>query len=87
MVGEWKIIIAPIAEKRIAKISNPDKQRILTSIDELHSGLDGDLKPLKGREEWRLRVGDWRILLDIDIKARLILVKYVDSRGGIYKKS
>ena len=86
MVKEWTIIIAPIAEKRISKIPNPDKRRILTTIDELHSGLSGDLKPLKGREEWRLRVGNWRILLDIDIQALLILVKYVDSRGGVYKK-
>ena len=86
MVGEWKIIIAPIAEKRIHKIPNPDKRRILTAIDKLHAGLSGDLKPMKMREEWRLRVGDWRILLDIDIGARLILVKYIDSRGNVYKK-
>ena len=86
MVGEWKIIIAPIAEKRISKIPNPDKRRILTAINELHSGLSGNLKPLKGREEWRLRVGGWRVLLDIDIEARLILVKYVDPRGDVYKK-
>ena len=85
MVGEWEIIIAPIAEKRISKIPNPDKRRILTAIDELYSGLSGDLKPLKGREEWRLRVGGWRILLDVDIEAQLILVKYIDSRGGVYK--
>ena len=87
MVEEWKIIIAPIAEKRISNIPNPDKQRILTAIDKFYSGLSGDLKPLKGRNEWRLRVGGWRILLDIDIKACLILVKYIDSRGGVYKKS
>ena len=86
MVEEWKIIIAPIAEKRISKIPNPDKRRILTAINELYAGLSGDLKPLKNREEWRLRVGDWRILLDIDIEARFILVKYIDSRGGVYKK-
>ena len=86
MVEEWKIVIAPIAEKCIFMIPNPDKRRILAAINKLYAGLSGDLKPLQGREGWRLRVGDWRILLDIDIEARLILVKYIDSRGGVYKK-
>lgn len=83
---EWNIVIAPIAEKRIAKIPDPDRRRILGAIGALYSGLTGDIKPLKGRGEWRLRVGGWRVLMDIDIPARLILVKYVDSRGDIYKK-
>ena len=86
MVDDWKIIIAPVAEKRIVNIPNPDKQRILSAINALYSGLSGDLKPLKGRDEWRLRVGRWRILMDIDINAHLIMVKYVDSRGNVYKK-
>jgi len=85
VVEEWKITIAPIAEKRISQIPNPDKRRILTSIDKLHSGLSGDLKPMKSREEWRLRIGAWRVLLDVDIKARSIIVKYIDSRGDVYK--
>jgi mRNA interferase RelE/StbE len=87
MADDWRIIIAPVAEKRIEKIPNPDKRRILNAIDALYSGLSGDLKPLKGQHEneWRLRVGGWRVLMDIDITARLIVVKYVDPRGGIYK--
>ena len=86
MVEEWNIIIAPIAEKRIAKIPNPEKRRILAAINALYSGLSGDLKPLKGQEGWRLRIGGWRVIMDIDINAHLIMVKYVDSRGDVYKK-
>ncbi|MDL2264230.1 type II toxin-antitoxin system RelE/ParE family toxin [Synergistaceae bacterium OttesenSCG-928-I11] len=86
MVNPWEITIAPIAEKRIDKIPNPDKRRILEAIHKLYAGLSGDLKPLKGRDEWRLRVGDWRILMAVDIEAQLILIKYVESRGDVYKK-
>lgn len=37
MVEKWKIVVAPIAEKRIFKIPNPDKRRMLTTINELHN--------------------------------------------------
>ena len=86
MVEKWTIVIAPVAEKRISKIPNPDKRRILTAVGELYNGLSGDLIPLKGRDDWRLRVGNWRILMDVDIENRLIIVKYVDSRGDVYKQ-
>ena len=81
----WTIIISPIAEKRISKIPNPDRRRILEGIKALYDGLSGDLKPLHGKGGWRLRIGGWRVLMDLDIDSRVILIKYVGSRGDIYK--
>ena len=85
MVENWKIIIAPETAKRLGRIPNPDRRRILTAIDALHSGLSGDIKLMKGREEWRLRVGGWRILLDIREEKKTIYVLSVGSRGDVYK--
>ena len=81
----WEVRFTSTAEKRIVKIPEPDKRRILLSIARLHEGPVGDIKPLKGRDEWRLRVGRWRVLLSIDMFAQVILVKYVDVRGDVYK--
>jgi mRNA interferase RelE/StbE len=39
-----------------------------------------------GREGWRLRVGDWRVLLDIDENARTIKVLRVLPRGRAYER-
>ena len=82
---DWKVIVAPVAKKRILKIPDPDRKRILAAVDALHSGLSGDIRPLTGREEWRLRVGGWRILLNVDIPSRLVVLLLVDSRGDVYK--
>ena len=82
---EWEIIIAPVAKKRLAKIPQPDRRRILTAIAQLHDGLTGDIKPLRGRDEWRLRVGGWRVIMSVDISEHIITIKYVDVRGDIYK--
>ena len=82
---EWEILFAPVAKKRIAKIPQPERRRILVAIAKLHEGLNGDIKPLKGRDEWRLRVGGWRVIMSVDITERIITVKYVDVRGDVYK--
>lgn len=43
------------------------------------------VKKLSGRNEYRLRVGDWRALYLLDGKRLLVLVTNIGPRGGIYK--
>lgn len=86
MVEQWKIIISPEMIKRMGKIPNPERRRLLTAIDALHSGLSGDIRPLKGREEWRLRVGGCRIIMNISEVHKEIILLSVGSRGDVYKK-
>jgi mRNA interferase RelE/StbE len=45
----------------------------------------GDVIRLKGSDEWRLRVGDWRVLFRRDPAARVILVLRVLPRGRAYR--
>jgi mRNA interferase RelE/StbE len=39
-----------------------------------------------GLEEWRLRVGDWRVRFDRDDEARVIVVLRVLPRGRAYRE-
>ena len=82
---DWEIIVAPIARKRLERIPQPDRRRILLAINRLGEGLAGDVKPLKGRGDWRLRVGGWRVIFSVDAEQRVIKVKYIDVRGDVYK--
>jgi mRNA-degrading endonuclease RelE of RelBE toxin-antitoxin system len=45
-------------------------------------------KPLRGspRGEWRLRVGNYRVLHRIDDAARVVTITDVGTRGSIYGK-
>jgi len=68
------------AAKAIEKIPNPIKRNIKEAIEKLPSG---DIKKLKGyRNAYRLRVGDYRILYDID---DAICITDVLPRGAAYK--
>lgn len=40
---------------------------------------------LEGRPGYRMRVGDWRIVFDIDTGALIILVLKIAPRGEVYK--
>jgi len=45
----------------------------------------GDVVKLSGSEEWRLRVGDWRVRFERDPSARVIYVLRVLPRGRAYR--
>lgn len=46
---------------------------------------NSNVKKLVGREGYRLRVGDWRIIYQIYDQEIIILVLEINTRGGIYK--
>ena len=84
----WKIVIGHKAKKTLASLPKPLRERILMAIDRLRYGPyqpDLDVKPLRGRPEWRLRVGDWRVLFLIDENEIKIVIVHVNPRGDVYK--
>ncbi|SKB14273.1 Genome sequencing data, contig C225 (fragment) [Planktothrix sp. PCC 11201] len=44
-----------------------------------------DIKPLKGRNDWRLKVGDYRVIFIIDNENKVYFVTKIGLRGDIYK--
>ena len=69
------------AEKFLRKQPDQVQQRIVAAIRGLP--LSGDIKKLKGSCDYRLRVGDMRIVYDIDHIEKVVYIKAIDSRGGI----
>ena len=43
------------------------------------------VKKLVGRDGYRLRVGDWRVLYFLDGQRLRVLVTEIGPRGGIYQ--
>jgi mRNA interferase RelE/StbE len=87
-MSKWTIMMGREAEKRLSTIPKPQRQRISEAIDMLENGpyeCGLDVKALKGRPEWRLRVGPWRVLFLVDHGIITIKVVSVGPRGDIYK--
>lgn len=69
------------AVKQINAMDKPAKERIKTAIDALPKG---DIKKLKGyTTKYRLRVGTYRIIYDI--QDNTIIIGAVLPRGDAYK--
>ena len=46
---------------------------------------NNNVRPLRGVPGFRLRVGDWRVLYEIDHARRRLRVRHVGPRGEGYK--
>jgi mRNA interferase RelE/StbE len=56
---------------------------VLESVEDLERTPEkGD--PLKPSQYWRLRVGDYRVIYEIDRSAHTVIVLYVGHRKNVY---
>ncbi|MCG2758415.1 MAG: type II toxin-antitoxin system RelE/ParE family toxin [Desulfobacteraceae bacterium] len=85
--SQWQVIITPNVKKRLAKLRRPERERILQALVDLKKDpFHQDVKSLKGRPEWRLRVGQWRVILRVDSDNLVIVALALGARGDVYKR-
>jgi mRNA interferase RelE/StbE len=84
----WRIVVTSRAERDLKDLSARDQGRIRASIDSLAEfPTRGDLSKLQGRDnEWRLRVGGWRVRFELDRADRIIVVLRILPRGRAYRQ-
>jgi mRNA interferase RelE/StbE len=81
---EYDIHFKPAAVKDIKGIPPRAQCRIVAKIEALSDGLKGDVKRLTDfAHEYRLRVGDYRVLFEIEGKS--IIVYRVRHRREAYR--
>lgn len=83
----YKIIYDIDLEKALKKIPKCDVLAIVDRIEELAKDprAIASIK-LTGRDAYRLRVGNYRIIYRIQDKQLLIVIIDVDGRADIYKR-
>lgn len=84
----YKITIKPSAVKELAALGKTARRRIAVFIDRLQTLDDPrDLGiAMQGVGHlWRYRVGDYRIIANIDDRTITIDVIKIGHRGGVYK--
>ena len=82
----YKIFIEKSAQKDLSKVPRKDQNRIIKSIEELSiNPRSAKSKKLTGRDAWRIRVGDYRVIYEIHHERLLILIVVIGHRKDIYK--
>ena len=83
----YNIDIKRSAKKSLAKIPQPHRRKIANRIDRLaDEPRPTDAKKLTADAAlYRVRVGDYRIIYQIEDDALLVLVVRIGTRGDVYR--
>jgi mRNA interferase RelE/StbE len=80
----YRIEFEKAAQRFLDKQDKSQRIRLYKAIYKLPDGTD--IKKIKGHNLYRLRVGDYRILYNVDDVIKVITIENVDNRGNVYKR-
>ncbi len=82
----YAVLILPRAQKELERIPARDYASVRAAILALaQNPRPADCTKLKGREGWRIRQGDYRIIYDIDDHQKTVTVVHVRHRREAYR--
>ncbi|MBF0471954.1 MAG: type II toxin-antitoxin system RelE/ParE family toxin [Gammaproteobacteria bacterium] len=82
----YTISIKRSAQKSLGKITSNDRALIIDKIRLLSENpRPAGSKKLTGREAWRIRIGNYRVIYEIHEGELLILVVAIGHRREIYR--
>lgn len=74
------------AEKELDGLPERTAERIIKRLLDLEKNpRPSDCKKLKGVQAYRLRVGEYRVVFQIDDKAKEIIIESIGHRKDIYR--
>ena len=84
---KYKLFIEKAALKELSRIPSKEQSRIITSIENLTEvPRPPGVKKLTGREAWRIRIGNYRIIYEIQDDKLVVLIVHIGHRKDIYRK-
>ena len=82
----YEIIFSNKAKKQLFKLEKNIQKRIITVLERIRIRPESYITKLVGDPGYKLRVGDYRIIMDINNNNLLILVIKVGHRKEIYNR-
>jgi mRNA interferase RelE/StbE len=85
-VNSYAVELKPSARKELESLPDTVLARVVSKLE----ALKGDPRPagckkLKGyRDQWRVRIGDWRVVYIVDDAAKLVSVTRIAHRREVY---
>ena len=79
----WKLVYSRRAAKSLRRLPRDDQVRLLAQLGAMQDDpLAGNVKALRNHPiSFRRRVGNYRILFDLDLVARTVLVHDITRRS------
>ena len=81
----YKVLLHPKAAKELQKTEKHICTRILENAKQLRENPEKVGKALKQSEFWSLRVGDYRVIYEIDQNKNQVVILFVGHRSKVYE--
>ena len=87
-MGKYRVVFRKSVAKDLRPIPNQDLRKILTAIESLSENPrpSGNEK-LSGKDKYRIRQGNYRIIYEINDKEVVVIVVKVGHRKDVYQRS
>jgi mRNA interferase RelE/StbE len=82
----YQIFFTDKALKQLKKLGKNDQERIIKSLERIRIRPESYITKLINDPGYRLRVAEYRIILDIEKEKLIILILLIGHRKNIYKK-
>jgi len=86
-VNNYTVEVKPPARKELEALPDRVLARVVRKLESLgETPRPAGCKKLKGyKDQWRIRVGDWRIVYLIDDTAKLVSITRIAHRREVYE--
>ncbi|HEX4264078.1 MAG TPA: type II toxin-antitoxin system RelE/ParE family toxin [Verrucomicrobiae bacterium] len=82
----YQVILPRSVQKELDRLSDDIANRILARLTQLETNpRPADVKKLKGRSAWRIRIGDYRVIYEIHDRVLQIVIITIGHRREIYR--
>jgi len=82
----YEIIFTDTSRKQFKKLEKDAQERIIKALERIRIRPEAHVKKLVGDPGYRLRVGEYRVIIEIEKDELIILVIKIGHRKNIYKK-
>jgi mRNA interferase RelE/StbE len=82
----YQIFFTDKAKKQLEKLEKVNQERIIKSLERIRIRPETHITKLVGDPAYKLRVGDYRVILEIEKDILIILVLMIGHRKNIYGK-
>ncbi|MFA5993180.1 MAG: type II toxin-antitoxin system RelE/ParE family toxin [Candidatus Pacearchaeota archaeon] len=80
----FQIELTETAKSFLKKLQKNDAELVLNKLDSIKENPYRFLKRLQGEKLWRLRIADYRAIVDVIVSANRIIVVRIGHRRNVY---
>lgn len=84
MSSAFEVELTDLARTKLRKLDAPIRDRIVRKLEQAAENPSRHLEKLSSVESFKLRVGDYRVIVDVDWNRRKLFVLTLGHRSVIY---